>query len=55
MQSCSGMNILCNNKKNFDIEKAKGKLKHWIAINWGINNFEYQYLNVQKKYLLKNI
>jgi len=56
----SGMNILCNNKKNFNIVKAKKKLKLWLNINYGLSKFEYQYINVKKKvyaekYLCDNI
>ena len=32
----SGMNILCNNKSDFDINKAKIKLNHWKNINYGL-------------------
>ena len=56
----STMNILCNNKSNFDIIKAKRLLKKWMNINYGLNTFEYQYINVKKKvfaekYLVDNI
>ena len=56
----SAMNILCNNKSNFDIIKAKKLLGNWMNINYGLNNFEYQYINVKKKvfaekYLCDNI
>ena len=56
----SGMNILCNNKKNFDLIKAKRKLNNWMTVNYGLKNFEYQYINVNKKifaeqYLCDNI
>ena len=45
----SGMNIICTNKRDFDIYKAKRLLRNWIKINYGLKNFEYQYINVQKK------
>ena len=40
----SGMNILCNNKSNFDIENAKSMLKNWKNINYGLMNSEFQYI-----------
>ena len=45
----SGMNIVCKNKKIFNLTKAKQKLKKWLKINYGLNNFEYQYINVERK------
>ena len=56
----SGMNIICEDKYKFDLSKAKLMLKKWLDINYGINSFEYQYLNVQKKifaekFLVKDI
>ena len=32
----SGMNILCNNKSNFDLESAKHKLDIWKNTNYGL-------------------
>ena len=45
----SKFNILCNNKSNLNITYAKKKLKKWMNINYGLENFEYQYINVKKK------
>ena len=45
----SGMNILCNNKSNFDLEKAKYFLNKWKSINYGLISSEFQYLNVNRK------
>lgn len=45
----SGMNILCKKKKNFNIIKAKKLLNHWMNVNYGLKNFEYQYIKVKKK------
>lgn len=45
----SGMNILCNNKSNFDLESAKHKLNVWKGINYGLITNEFQYLLVYKK------
>ena len=45
----SGMNILCNNKSNFDIESAKHKLNFWKSVNYGLITNEYQYLLVNRK------
>ena len=49
----SGMNIICNNKSNFNLKKAKLKLEKWMKINYGLRNYEYQYIYVKKKFLLK--
>ena len=56
----SGMNILCNNKSNFNLERAKKNLDHWKSINYGLNYHEFQYINVNRKifseiYLKDNI
>ena len=56
----SGMNILCNNKSNFDLEKAKYNLNKWKMINYGLKSREFQYINVDIKifsemYLKDNI
>ena len=45
----SGMNIICNNKSNFNLKKAKLKLEKWMKINYGLRNYEYQYIYVKKK------
>ena len=55
-----GMNILCNNKSNFNLSNAKILLNKWSKVNYGLEGFEYQYLNVKKrffaeKYLSDNI
>ena len=54
------MNILCNNKSNFNLEEAKIKLNKWKSINWGLISSEFQYININKKifseiYLKDNI
>ena len=56
----SGMNILCNNKSNFNFDKAKFDLNNWIKVNYGLRMSEFQYLNVDRKifaevYLKDNI
>ena len=45
----SGMNIFCKDKKEFDLEKAKQKLKYWININYGLLQNEFQYLFVKRR------
>ena len=45
----SGMNIICENKKSFDFEKAKYQLNEWKSINYGLKNNEFQYLNINRK------
>lgn len=55
-----GMNILCNNKSTLNLLFAKNKLDNWQKLNYGLRNFEYQYINIKRKiyaekYLLDNI
>ena len=45
----SGMNILCNNKSNFNIEYAKHMLNIWKDRNYGLITNEYQYLLIDRK------
>ena len=45
----SGMNIICEDKSRFDLAKAKQKLRNWMGINYGLQGFEYQYMNIRKK------
>ncbi len=45
----SGMNIICNNKEYFNITVAKTLLNKWLSENYGIINYEFQYLNVKPK------
>lgn len=45
----SGMNIICKDKKKFNLTKAAEKLNEWMNINYGLQGFEYQYMNVKKK------
>lgn len=45
----SGMNIICTDKKKFNLYDAKKKLRNWLNINYGLDNFESQYINVKKK------
>ena len=56
----SGMNIICKDKKNFNLENAKSKLNNWMNINYGLNTREFQYIFIEKKifaaqYLIDNI
>ena len=51
----SGMNIICTDKKKFNLYDAKKKLRNWLNINYGLDNFESQYINVKKKCLPRNI
>ena len=56
----SGMNIICENKKIFNITLAKKLLYQWKNINYGLYTTEFQYLYVKRrifieKFLTKNI
>ena len=45
----SAMNIICNNKEDFDLRQAKELLNGWMSENYGVKGFEFQYLNVKQK------
>ena len=45
----SGMNIFCEDKSKFDLTSAKNNLKEWLNINYGLQSFEYQYINIKRK------
>ena len=54
------MNILCNNKSKLNKTDAIFKLNKWMKINFGLQTFEYQYININRKifvekYLCDNI
>lgn len=43
------MNLFCKDKYKFNLTLAKNKLNKWMKINYGIKNYEYQYINIKKK------
>jgi hypothetical protein len=43
------MNIICNNKLQLNLYKAKLKLKKWKNINYGLKTAEFQYMFVNPK------
>ena len=45
----SGMNILCKNRTDFDLEKAKRSLDEWMNINYAFGGAEFQYLFIERK------
>ena len=45
----SGYNIIVNDKKKFDIIKAKNQLKKWISIDYGKKYSEFHYSFIKKK------
>ena len=45
----SGMNILCSDKSKLNLMKAKIKLDEWVNLNYGLINFEFQYININRK------
>ena len=49
----SGMNIVCNNKSNFNLSNAKLLLNKWKDINYGLEGYEYPYLNIKKKFFVE--
>ena len=44
-----GMNIICRDKKDFDIESAREKLTAWLSIDYGTPYFELQYSGIPRK------
>ena len=45
----SGMNIICDNKANFNLDKAKRQLNVWKSSNYGLKKNEFQYINIDRK------
>jgi len=45
----SGMNLICKEKINFDINMAKKILKNWKKTNYGLLKSEFQYFLVNRK------
>ena len=43
------MNIICRDKKTFDIEDAREKINAWLAIDFGMVYFEPHYSNIKRK------
>ena len=41
-----GMNIICNDKKKFNLTQAKDLLNYWMSMNYGELSYEFEYLNV---------
>lgn len=42
-----GMNIICHDKNNFDIENAKNKLNKWMKFDWGKEAIEPHYSHIK--------
>jgi hypothetical protein len=45
----SSMNIICSNKRKFNLSEAKHKLRNWKNINYGFIHSEFQYININRK------
>ena len=45
----SQMNIICQNKSDFNLNDAKKQLDEWLKLNYALIGYEYQYLNVKRK------
>jgi hypothetical protein len=45
----SQMNIICNDKSKFNLNKSKFWLNKWINTDFGFKNSEFQYINVKRK------
>ena len=44
-----GMNIICRDKNNFDIDDAREKLTAWLSSDYGTLYFELQYSGIPRK------
>ena len=47
----SNMNILVNDKSRFNLNSAKADLNNWRNIDYGLREGEFQYINVERKFL----
>lgn len=45
----SGMNVICRDKKTFDVENAREKINMWLEIDFGALMCELHYNNIKKK------
>ena len=45
----SGFNIIVDNKKNLDIDKAKKKLSNWLKVDYGNISGEFHYRFIKRK------
>lgn len=48
-----GMNIICNDKKKFNLTIAKDLLNKWMSMNYGELSYEFQFLNVKNSILVQ--
>lgn len=51
----SGSVIICRDKKNFDFEKSKSLLKHWLNEDFGEQRAELSYKGVKKKIICEKL
>jgi len=49
----SGMNIICENKNEINIEKITKILKKWKNINYGLRTTEFQYIYIKRRILIE--
>ena len=50
-----GMNIIVHDKKSFDIERAREKINAWLAVDWGMVNFEFHYSPIKRKIIAEKL
>ncbi len=48
----SGMNIICKDKRNFNLTEAQDLLNNWMSMNYGELSYEFQYLNVKNSIIV---
>ena len=50
-----GWNIICKDKKHFDLDKAKRKLKKWLNTNLYNRYFEWQYKDIKPRIICEKL
>ena len=48
-----GYNIICRNKRNFSIQKAKGQLRKWMKEDYWVKYAETQYRFIKKRIIIE--
>ena len=51
---CGG-NIICYDKKDFDLEEAKKKLNLWMKQDYGLEHVEYSYEGIKRKIICEKL
>ena len=54
MNHGSGYNIICKNKDDFDVLRAKKLLKEWAKEDYGLYNGEWHYSNIKPRIIIES-